>query len=113
MNYPPLILRPEEAVYYVGLGRTVFEKEIRPMLPIILIGSRGIGFDRLDLDDAVSHYKEKYSYSDNETWQSSPDSVGTRKQGKAESARCQKESSSQEDFMQLLAQKRKQFTIKS
>ena len=59
MNFLPRIMRPAEAAYYCGMGRTTFERDIRPNVPEIAIGRQGVGFDRLDLDHALDDYKQR------------------------------------------------------
>ena len=49
----PRIIRAGQAPDYCGMGREVFNKEIRPYLTEIPIGEIGKGFDRLDLDSAL------------------------------------------------------------
>ena len=58
-QYPPRFLRPLEAACYAGMGRTLFENEIRPLLPEIKLGKQGVGFDRLDLDEVLDDYKSR------------------------------------------------------
>ena len=46
----PRLIRARDAPEYCGMGRTVFEREVRPYLTVIPVGRDGIAFDRLDLD---------------------------------------------------------------
>jgi hypothetical protein len=39
------------------MDRRIFNKEVRPLLTEIPIGSQGKAFDRLDLDEWVDYYK--------------------------------------------------------
>ena len=39
------------------MGRTVFEREVRPYLTVIPVGRDGIAFDRLDLDAWIEQHK--------------------------------------------------------
>ncbi len=43
VNFLPRIMRPAEAAYYCGMGRTTFERDIRPNVPEIAIGRQGVG----------------------------------------------------------------------
>ena len=52
-EFAPRILRPNDAAYYCGMGRTLFERIIRPVVPTIRLGDIGIGYDRIDLDAAI------------------------------------------------------------
>src|ERR1700693_6090418 len=40
-----------------GLGRRVFDRNIRPWLTVIPIGKEGVAFDRLDLDAWIEQHK--------------------------------------------------------
>ena len=55
----PRVLRHKRAPAYLGMGERVFNQEIRPYVTEIHIGKRGIGYDRLDLDNAFDHYKNQ------------------------------------------------------
>ncbi len=112
MPYPPRIMRPPEAIYYCGLGRTVFEKQIRPLLQSIPVGDRGVGFDRLDLDDAVSQYKELHSQTGNDSWRGSPALNGTKRPAKAESESSSEEKAFRDASMQAQGKKLKRSTIR-
>ncbi|MCD6056458.1 MAG: site-specific recombinase phage integrase family [Gammaproteobacteria bacterium] len=41
------------------MDRNRFNKEVKPLLTVIPIGSKGVAFDRLDLDTWVDHYKHR------------------------------------------------------
>ena len=85
-EFIPRYLRPNEAAYYCGMGRTIFEREIRPNLRPIRVGEQGIAFDRVDLDAVLDEHKNR-NLLPQETRicikQKSPASIGT---GKAETA---------------------------
>ena len=48
--------RRRDAPSYLGMDRNRFDKEVRPYLREIPIGSQGIAFDRLELDAWADHY---------------------------------------------------------
>ncbi|MEX2260019.1 MAG: hypothetical protein WD672_15050, partial [Woeseia sp.] len=48
-----------DAPFYLGMDRNRFNTEVRPYLTKIPIGSRGIAFDRLELDAWVEEYKSR------------------------------------------------------
>lgn len=52
----PRIIRFRDAPFYLGMDRNRFNAEVRPHLTEIPIGSQGIGFDRLELDDWFDDY---------------------------------------------------------
>jgi hypothetical protein len=54
----PRVIRLRDASTYLGMDKNRFDAEVRPHLIEIPIGSQGIGFDRLDLDDWFERYKE-------------------------------------------------------
>lgn len=55
----PRFIRWRDAPAYLGMCKTVFAAEVRPHLVEIPIGSRGIAFDRLDLDAWADEYKAR------------------------------------------------------
>ena len=46
----PRLLRPPQAHAYLGMSRTAFDKNVRPYIKETKIGTRGVAFDRLELD---------------------------------------------------------------
>jgi predicted DNA-binding transcriptional regulator AlpA len=52
----PRVLRFRTAPEYLGMDRNRFNREVRPFLTEIPIGTRGIGFDRLELDAWLEDY---------------------------------------------------------
>ena len=59
MNILPRLIRLRDAPNYLGMDKNRFNKEVRPYLTIISIGSQGVAFDRLELDDWVEQYKAR------------------------------------------------------
>ena len=55
----PRLVRQRDAPFYLGMDRNRFNAEVRPFLTEIRIGSQGIAFDRLELDDWVEDYKSR------------------------------------------------------
>lgn len=55
----PRIIRLRDAPAYLGMDRNRFNAEVRPHLTEIPIGKQGVGFDRLELDAWVDHYKSR------------------------------------------------------
>ena len=55
----PRFIRFRDAPFYLGMDRNRFNAEVRPYLTKIPIGSRGIAFDRLELDAWVDDYKSR------------------------------------------------------
>jgi len=53
----PRFIRLKHAPQYLGMDKNRFNREVRPHLTEILIGSQGIAFDRLDLDAFADNYK--------------------------------------------------------
>jgi hypothetical protein len=57
MQLQPRLIRLRDAPYYLGMDKNRFNEEVRPYLIPIPTGIHGIGFDILDLDAWVDHYK--------------------------------------------------------
>jgi hypothetical protein len=74
---------PEEAHYYCGMSRDFFNREIGPLVPVIDLGGRAIGFDRLDIDAAIFQHKESNPRVAS-LWPKSPDSIWKPATGKGE-----------------------------
>src|SRR5438045_2144356 len=53
----PRVIRYRDAPSYCGVGRRVFDRDIRPWLIVIRVGKVGIAFDRLDLDAWIEQHK--------------------------------------------------------
>src|ERR1039457_2491471 len=53
----PRYIRHRDAPAYLGMCRDVFDAQVRPLLTEIPIGSRGVAFDRLELDAWATHHK--------------------------------------------------------
>jgi predicted DNA-binding transcriptional regulator AlpA len=49
-NIIPRIIRIRDAPFYLGMDKNRFNKEVRPSLTEIKIGTQGIAFDRNELD---------------------------------------------------------------
>ena len=52
----PRILRPRQAHRYLGMGRTMFNKFVRPYVAEFPLGGRGVGFDKQQLDRWLEEY---------------------------------------------------------
>lgn len=52
----PRLIRFRDAPFYLGMDRNRFNREVRPYVPQIRIGTQGIAFDRLDLDRWADDY---------------------------------------------------------
>ena len=112
--YPPRILRHAEAIYYMGLGRTLFETQIRPTLAEIRIGERGIGYDIHELDDALDAWKQRNSIKgEKQTWPDAPDSHGTPRPAGAASEKSSEVRAYQSALKLALATKPKPSTTRS
>ena len=56
-DFLPRLIRFKDAPAYLGMDRNRFNREVRPYVTVIPIGTQGIAFDRLDLDAWVDHHK--------------------------------------------------------
>ena len=54
----PRLIRLRDAPAYLGMDRNRFNKEVRPKLTAIPVGTQGIAFDRLELDAWADEYIE-------------------------------------------------------
>ena len=59
MSILPRFLRFRDAPAYCGMGRAIYNKEVRPYLTEIHIGTQGIAFDRLEVDAVLDEYKQR------------------------------------------------------
>jgi predicted DNA-binding transcriptional regulator AlpA len=57
-SIPPRFIRARDAAGYLGMCRAEFDKTVRPHVREFPIGERGVGFDRLDLDEWATAYVE-------------------------------------------------------
>src|SRR5882757_3192994 len=48
-----------DAPSYLGMDNNRFNRDVRPRLAVIPIGTQGIAFDRLDLDSWADDYKSR------------------------------------------------------
>ncbi len=55
----PRFIRLRDAPSYLGMDKNRFNREVRPVLSAIPIGTQGIAFDRLDLDSWADDYKSR------------------------------------------------------
>jgi predicted DNA-binding transcriptional regulator AlpA len=58
MSMQSRVIRAKDAPGYLGMSRDVFNRDVRPYITVIPIGNQGIGFDRLELDAWLEHYKQ-------------------------------------------------------
>ena len=55
----PRFIRLRDAPSYLGMDKNRFNRDVRPCLSAIPIGTQGIAFDRLDLDTWADDYKSR------------------------------------------------------
>jgi hypothetical protein len=55
----PRVLRAGDAPKYLGMDRNRFQKEVKPYVTTVPIGTQGIGYDRFDLDAWWDEYKRR------------------------------------------------------
>jgi hypothetical protein len=61
--FPPRFIRLRDAPSHLGMDKNRFNREVRPLLSAIPIGTQGIAFDRLDLDTWPDDYKSCNGHS--------------------------------------------------
>lgn len=59
LSIQPRFIRFGSAPEYFGMDRNRFNAEVRPYLTEIAIGTQGIAFDRLEMDEFAEHYKSR------------------------------------------------------
>ena len=59
LPFVPQLIRVRDAPTYLGMDKNRFNREVRPTLAAIPIGTRGIAFDRIDLDAWADNYKSR------------------------------------------------------
>jgi hypothetical protein len=52
-------IRLRDAPLYLGMDKNRFNREVRPSISVIPIGTQGIAFDRIDLDAWADDYKSR------------------------------------------------------
>jgi hypothetical protein len=55
----PRFIRLRDAPSYLGMDKNRFNRDVRPLLAAIPIGTQGIAFGRLDLDSWADDYKSR------------------------------------------------------
>ncbi len=55
----PRFIRMRDAPAYLGMDKNRFNRDVRPTLAAIPIGTQGIAFDRLDLDSWADDHKSR------------------------------------------------------
>src|ERR1700685_499437 len=58
-RFIPRFIRLRDAPSYLGMDKNRFNRDVRPLLAAIPIGTQGIAFDRLDLDTWADDYKSR------------------------------------------------------
>jgi hypothetical protein len=53
----PRVIRAKDAPSYLGMDRNRFNQEVKPYLISVPIGTQGVGYDRLDLDNWWEDFK--------------------------------------------------------
>ena len=57
MKSEPRIIRSKDAPGYLGMDKNKFNELVRPYVNELRYGSQSVGFDKLDLDAWIEHYK--------------------------------------------------------
>src|SRR5258707_15600965 len=55
----PRFIRMRDSPSYLGMDKNRFNRDVRPLVAAIPIGTQGIAFDRLDLDSWADDYKSR------------------------------------------------------
>ncbi|MCX7207513.1 MAG: hypothetical protein NT086_16330 [Proteobacteria bacterium] len=62
MQILPRLIRKSDAPAYLGMNKNEFTKTVEPNVVAVPIGIQGVAFDRLDLDEWVTHYKQDVGF---------------------------------------------------
>ena len=57
----PRFMRAGEAPDYLSMNLALFNEIVRPYVSEFPIGERGVGFDRLELDERASSFVESWA----------------------------------------------------
>ena len=60
------LMNIKDACAYLGMGRTMFNRDVRPHLVEIRLGNRTISFDVVDLDHWITNIKQQQGISENQ-----------------------------------------------
>ncbi len=55
----PRVIRLRDAPHYLGMNINRFNEEVRPYVTEVRIGSKGVAFDRTELDEWFQAYKSR------------------------------------------------------
>ena len=58
-SFLPRVIRAKDAYGYLGMDRNRFNREVKPHLIAIPIGTQGVAYDRIDLDAWWEEYKRR------------------------------------------------------
>jgi hypothetical protein len=59
LAFLPRVIRLRDAPTYLGMDRNRFQTEVRPYVTEMPMGTQGVAFDRLELDDWLDDYKAR------------------------------------------------------
>jgi hypothetical protein len=109
----PRVIRASDAFAYLGMDRNRFQKEVKPYVIAVSIGTQGVGYDRLDLDEWWEQYKRRngrpgahYKEGDGQWEEETVGSVGGQMNRVASGT--SKRSSTERQFMKAVEQATKQ-----
>ena len=102
----PRFIRARDAHGYCGMSREIFNDQIRPYLVEIPIGTQGIAFDRLEMDDVLDDYKSRNgrpAINGGRTWEVKEHQASLKERGSGTSTKLSKD---MDDFVNLVKQEK-------
>ena len=93
---PPRLIRLRDAPHYLGMDKNRFNRDVRPHVTVIPIGTQGIAFDRVDLDSWADHDKHRNGRpaaqpERNKPWETKHRQVSPSVVGSGTSTKCSEE----------------------
>jgi hypothetical protein len=85
-NLLPRLIRLRDAPRYLGMDKNRFNREVRPRVKFVQIGTQGVAFDRLELDAWADDYVRRNGRHPAGSKKS--ESARTRQTAKSHRARC-------------------------
>jgi hypothetical protein len=104
VTFIPRIIRIRDAPFYLGMDKNRFNKEVRPYVTEIKIGTQGVAFDRLDLDAWFDDYKSRVGSPASQKQEKLSCPKRPRALPKETTSGTSTKSSKEKDFMKVLAQ---------
>src|SRR3954454_19171022 len=106
----PRLIRLRDAPRYLGMDKNRFNRDVRPRVTAIRIGTQGIAFDRIGMDDWADQHKSCNGCPAAQTerskpWETTDRQVSPNVEGSGTSTRCLEERAFAEALAQAISPK--------